>query len=284
MKRILITGSNSYIGNKFREWIEGQYNGLYKIDSISLRNEVWKQIDFSKYDAIFHTVGIAHRKERSIDKDVYYKVNCDLAYEVAKKAKIERVNHFVFLSSMSIYGLEEGIIHKSTLAQPTTLYGSSKLKAEELLFTLDSKDFNVAIIRPPMVYGEGCKGNYNTLSKFARNVPFFPNIKNSRSMIYIDNLTEFIRLRINNPKSGIFFPQNSEYVCTAEMVKEIRNCYSKTTFLVRIGGIISKFRLKNKKLNKIIGNLVYDKSLSQDTDEYNMLNFNNSIKKTEVGV
>src|SRR5690625_1218288 len=99
MKNVLITGKNSYVGNNLEKWLH-QYPEKYFVDKISLRDNSWEKHDFSKYDVLVHCVGIAHQKETKENVTSYYKVNRDLAYEVAKKAKNEKISHFVFFSSM----------------------------------------------------------------------------------------------------------------------------------------------------------------------------------------
>ncbi|WP_326929628.1 NAD-dependent epimerase/dehydratase family protein [Bacillus sp. m3-13] len=187
MKNILITGKHSYVGKNLEKWLNKYPPDLYLTDSISLRDDSWKEKDFSKYDVVFHVAGIAHIKETEENAHLYYKVNRDLAYETAKKAKNDGVNLFVFLSSMSVYGIESGLIDKHTPPRPISNYGKSKLEAEYLIEDLADDNFKVIILRPPMIYGKGCNGNYPKLVNLAKKSPFFLDIKNKRSMIYIDN-------------------------------------------------------------------------------------------------
>ncbi|MBE5817407.1 MAG: NAD-dependent epimerase/dehydratase family protein, partial [Clostridiales bacterium] len=187
MKKILITGANSYIGTSFEKYINENYSDKYTVDTVDMIDGTWREKDFSSYDSVFHVAGIAHQKETKENAPLYYKVNRDLVIEAAKKAKNDGVKQFVFLSSMSVYGMETGVITEDTLPSPKSNYGKSKLQAEEELDKIQSEGFVIAKIRPPMVYGEGCKGNYQTLIKIARKLPFFPDYENQRSMIHIDN-------------------------------------------------------------------------------------------------
>src|SRR5699024_4004170 len=91
-----------------------------------------------------------------------------------------------FLSTMSVYGLNEGIINEHTPLKPKTHYGKSKLQAEERIKLLATDTFKVAIIRPPMIYGKGCKGNYQRLRKLALMTPVFPDIYNYLRMIIVN--------------------------------------------------------------------------------------------------
>jgi nucleoside-diphosphate-sugar epimerase len=217
MKNILITGKNSYIGISLENWLKREpYK--YRVDTVDMKDGSWKEKDFSEYDVVFHVAGITHIKETSENQDLYYKVNRDLAYETAQKAKEDGVEQFIFLSSMSVYGIEKGVIEKNTPLKPNSAYGKSKIEAEELINKLEDNSFTVATLRPPMVYGKGCRGNYPRLAKFALKTPIFPQIDNKRSMIYIDNLSEFVKQLIDNQSGGLFFPQNAEYVNTSEMV------------------------------------------------------------------
>jgi nucleoside-diphosphate-sugar epimerase len=280
MKRILITGANSYIGTSVENWLAKEPD-KYKVDTVDMRDDSWKNKDFSKFDVVFHVAGIAHIKETKENKPLYYKVNRDLAYETAKKAKAEGVKQFIFLSSMSVYGIEKGVIDENTPLEPNTHYGKSKLQAEELINRLTSDSFNVAILRPPMVYGENCKGNYPRLARLAVSTPIFPKIDNKRSMIYIDNLSQFVRLLIDDCSSGLFFPQNSEYVCTSEMVKLISEIHGKKIYMTKIFNPLLKL-LKISLINKVFGDLVYEKRMSEYAKYCEICNLRKSIIDTEL--
>lgn len=281
MKRILITGSNSYVGRSLMKWLE-KYLELYSVDAISVRDDSWIRSDFSKYDVVFHVAGIAHLKENKKNTHLYYKVNRDLAFEIAKKAKSEGVKQFIFLSSMSVYGIDAGVIDETTPPKPKSNYGKSKLQAEDLIKGLADDTFKVANLRPPMIYGKGCKGNYPRLAKMAKITPFFPNIVNKRSMIYIDNLCEFVRLLIDDCSYGIFFPQNDTYVCTSEMVNMIAEVNGKKIRLTKIINPLLRV-VKNTTVNKVFGDLVYAKTMSDYKSDYHIYHLESSISRTERG-
>lgn len=231
--RILITGAHSYVGEQVEHYLEEYNQKLYSdypaskryvIDTISLFGEEWKKKDFSSYDVVFHVAGIAHQDDetREVKKTVhgkstqnkedgqeakYYAVNRDLAITCAKKAKAEGVKQFIFMSSMIVYsGIGQDCITLKTPMKAKNYYGDSKLQADLALQELQSDQFNVVILRPPMIYGEGCKGNYPKMVKLAKVLPFFPVVGNRRSMLYIENLAEFVRLMIENGERGVFFP------------------------------------------------------------------------------
>lgn len=284
MKNILITGVNSYVGNSLADWLNKEPD-KYKIEKISLRNDKWKQHDFSGYDVIVHVAGIAHVSTDPKMEELYYKVNRDLTIEVAKKAKSDEVKQFIFLSSIIVYGEvkeNNGIITRDTIPNPSNFYGKSKLEAEKGIESLESEHFKVAIIRPPMIYGKGSKGNYPKLAKLARITPIFPDFDNKRSMIHIDNLTEFIRLMIDNEERGLFFPQNAEYVKTSEMVKLIAGVHGRKLLFIKLfNPFIRIFINRINIFSKIFGNLMFDQKLSFYEVNYNVNNFKESIIKTE---
>ncbi len=283
MKKVLITGKNSYIGMSFENWVMRDPNN-YIVDTVDMKNDLWKKIDFGQYDVVFHVAGIAHVKETKKNKELYFRVNRDLAYGVAKKSKVEGVKQFIFLSSMSVYGLSRGDINKNTLPNPKTAYGKSKLEAEELIAQLGDSGFAIAILRPPMVYGKGCKGNYPKLARLVLKTVFFPIVDNKRSMIFIDNLSEFVRLVIDNKLVGLFFPQNNEYVNTTHLVQLISKANGKKVILsVVFSPFISLGIKASKTLSKVFGSFVYDKNMpgGPNSFEYETCSFEKSIEKTE---
>lgn len=272
-------GEKSYIGTCFTSFIRriehetGEH--VFEIKAISVRDKHWKKQNFNKCDVILYTAGIVHQKETKKNKNLYFQVNRDLTIEIAKKAKSEGVKQFILLSTMNVYGKTSGIIGKSTIPYPRSIYGKSKLEADQYLLKIADESFKVTILRPPMVYGEGCKGNYCLLSEAARYFFIFPDYKNKRSMIYIENLSAFIKKTIDLEMEGIFLPQNEEYVCTRDLVSLIRKVHGKKTRYIKF---FNRFLLKGRPeaLNKIFGDLIYERiDISAD------ISFEDSIYKTE---
>ncbi len=288
VKKILITGKDSYIGSSFSEWM-GQYRDLYKIDTISTLNNSWKDISFHNYDVIYHVAGIAHVNAKKDLEELYYKVNRDLTIDIARKAKAEGVKQFIFMSSIIVYGDssktgESKLITNETIPVPTNFYGDSKLQAEAAILQLQTDDFKVAVLRPPMIYGKNSKGNYPKLAKLATCLPVFPDIDNQRSMLHVDNLCEFVRLLINDNANGIYFPQNKEYVSTSKLVKEIAKNHGKVVFITKMfNPLIQVMARRVSLLDKIFGNLVYDKEMSSYRDNiYCVKDFEESVRSTEL--
>ena len=293
MKRVLITGANSYIGTSVEKWLK-KYPDKYSVDTIDVKNNFWKEKSFSTYDVVYHVAGIAHADVGKVSdetKKLYYTVNRDLAIEIAKKAERDGVRQFIFMSSMIIYGesggfREKRIITKDTKPRPANFYGDSKWQADEGIQRLGNNNFKVVIVRPPMIYGKGSKGNYPMLAKIAKKSPIFPEVKNQRSMLYIDNLCEFIRLVIENEDFGIFFPQNAEYNCTSTIIKEIAKNYRKniivTPLLAPFVALAALFPGKIGGLvNKAFGNFCYEKNMSVYKNNYQLVSFEESIEFTE---
>lgn len=294
MKKVLITGAESYIGTTFEDWIRDNSISIIT-ETQDMKDPAWKKRDFRDFDAVFHVAGIAHAdvgKVTEEQKTLYYRVNTDLAIECALKAKEEGVRQFIFMSSIIVYGDsapigKERVITRDTPLAPANFYGDSKVKAEKGLQKLEDDNFKVVILRPPMVYGKGSKGNYPLLAKIARKLLFFPDVDNLRSMLYVENLCKFVSLMIENEERGIFFPQNSVYVRTSEMVKQIAVVHGKNIHLVkvfnpflrllgassgRLGGLV----------NKAFGNIVYEKELGKYKSSYEIVEFKESIELTEL--
>ena len=294
MKKVLITGANSYIGTSFEKWVIEHYSDELTVETVDMLDDEWRTKDFSVYDSIFHVAGIAHADVGIVSEETkrkYYSVNCDLVIETAKKAEKEGVGQFVFMSSAIIYGDSapfgiRKLITADTKPSPANFYGDSKWQADKKLRELETESFKVAVLRPPMIYGKGSKGNYPILSKMARKLPVFPNVENERSMLFIDNLCEFVSRIIIRGERGIFVPQNSEYVKTSDMVRTIADV---SGHKIRVGRewnwavyLASLIPGKIGNLtNKAFGNLSYDQSLSVYDFEYRVSDFKDSIMKTE---
>lgn len=285
-KKILITGKNSYVGRSFIEYCAR--NSIdFDISELDVHGDDWKQVGFSRFDSVFHVAGIAHNSSDSNLKDLYYEVNRDLTIAIAEKAKQDGVQQFIFMSSMIVFGNQPNgktKITADTEPNPDNFYGDSKLQAERGLQELESDEFKVVVLRPPMIYGEGSKGNYPLLSKFAQRSPVFPDYPNKRSMLYIDNLCEFVKLMILNEENGTFHPQNKELVQTSEMVRLIAEHHKHRIWFTKLGNPLIRFLLKINIIKKVFGSLYYEPSMSQyPKGKYQIRSLNESIRYTERG-
>ncbi len=313
MKKILITGAGSFIGTSFENYINNHpKSSEYEVsvmdtlngrivttgnpsetgsedasDNKAQADEAW---NFDGYDVVFHVAGIVHADVGKVSeegKELYRKVNTELTIDVAKKAKAAGVKQFIFMSSSIVYGAssqigEKKVITKDTQPAPENFYGESKLNAEKGLRDLEECSFKVVILRPPMIYGAGCKGNYNSLRKFALKLPLFPRVDNERSMLYIDNLCEFVRFMIDNEERGTFYPANEEYSNTSEMVRMIAAAHGKKVKLV--GGFTWLLKIMSHftgLVNKAFGSMSYSGDMTEYKDNYRVCTLEESIKNVE---
>lgn len=289
MKKILITGANSYIGVSFEKYLK-KFGDQYQIDTVDMIDGTWREKNFSQYDAVFHVAGLAHADVGHVSdekKAFYYKINRDLTIETAQKAKADGVKQFIFMSSAIVYGEsapigKSKVITKNTPPSPANFYGDSKLQAEKGILPLQSNGFNVVVLRPPMIYGKGSKGNYPTLSKLAKKLPVFPYVENKRSMLYVENLCEFVRLMIQNNEHGTFFPQNDEYSNTTVLVKLIAKAHGKNIFIIKgFGWMLKLMSHITGLVNKAFGNMCYDMNMSKYKENYRVCGIKESIERTE---
>ena len=275
------------------------YPDNFEIEELDLMENSWKNVSFSKYDIVYHVAGIAHADVGKVSeetKEKYYKVNTDLTVEVAKKAKEDGVREFIFMSSMIIYGEsapygKKKVIDENTVPMPANFYGDSKLQADVAVRTLADEKFKVIVLRPPMIYGKGSKGNYPILAKIARKLPVFPNVNNERSMLHIDNLCEFLcqilLVRETNDNAIVLIPQNTEWINTSAMVKEIANVSGKNIIELKVlkPAVIIGSKIPGKiggMVNKAFGNNCYMHNLSVYSGiDYQKTSFKVSVEKTE---
>ena len=289
MKHILITGAGSYIGTGVERHLN-RWPEKYRVETLDMIGSGWKDVSFQGFDAVFHVAGIVHREKTKHDPalaELYDRVNGRLPVEVAAKAKAEGVKQFLFMSSMSVYGLTAPVGKQVTITADTPLnpvdhYGISKKKAEEGLRPLADDCFRVAILRPPMIYGKGCKGNYVTLAKLAKKLPVFPWVENRRSMLYVENLAELIRLLIDDEAGGVFCPQNEEYVNTSDLVSRIAHANGKNIILMKgFTWALKLLRMATDLPDKAFGSLCYDMELSRYPKNYRLKDLAQSVAETE---
>lgn len=238
-KKVLITGAGSYIGQSFIQYTKKHYPANFEIEELDMTDAAWRDKDFSEYDVVYHVAGIAHADVGKVSEEIkskYYEVNTGLAVEAAEKAKREGVKTFVFMSSMIVYGDsapygQQKVIDETTVPHPANFYGDSKFQADVAVRELADDTYKVIVLRPPMIYGKDSKGNYRTLAKLAKKLPVFPNVDNERSMLYIENLCEFLcQVMLLKPyyrNSVVLLPQNGEWTKTSDMVKMIAKASGK---------------------------------------------------------
>lgn len=259
MKRVLISGKGSYIGQSVKRYLEESCQG-YQVEEVDVKDNNWRMLSFEDVDVVYHVAGIAHMKETEENKELYQTVNCDLAYELAKKAKEDGVPHFVFMSSMSVYGLNsyEGFIDTNTKMSPNTYYGKSKLEAERLISQLSSEKFKVALLRPPMVVGSGSPGNMGKLISLVKKIKVFPKYKNERSYITIETLISQVEQIIQFKKEGIMLLQENKYLCTSQYIREVMEKENSKVFGPKFfNPFIGLMKKRSTVFKKIFGDLKY---------------------------
>lgn len=287
MKRVLITGAGSRVGITVDQWLR-QWPDKYKIDSLDMKSDNWREYNFHDYDVVYHVAGIAHVSLDPSMESLFYKVNRDLTIETATIAKRAGVSQFIFMSSGIVYGDSSDVgkpmkITKNTKENPANFYGKSKLQAEEGLKKLEDANFKVVIIRSPALYGLGMKSHYNNLSDFAQKHHFFINVKNERSMLYNKNLAEFVRLMIDNEESGMFWPQNKEYTCTSQIIRDVASERKRKLWLIPMPSFVVQLGAKVlPAIRKAFGNFTYDYTLSEYSQEYRIYTYKESIHEIET--
>lgn len=284
MTKVLITGAGSYVGESVRNYILSTSPGKFEIDAVDTLGDNWKKADYGLYDAVFHVAGIAHVNADPKMEPLYYKVNRDLTIEVAKHAKAAGVKQFVFMSSQIVFhesrSLKTEVLTADTKENPNGFYGDSKLQAEKGLHELECDCFKVCILRPPMIYGPNSKGNFPRLAKLATKVPVFPCWHNKRSMLYIDNLAEFVKQAVERQLCGTFYPQNRELADTVEIIR----CFAKAAgHKVWITRLLNPFVWLGsfilQPINKMFATYYYEPKMSVADFDYQLVSFEESLKR-----
>lgn len=284
MKKILITGAGSYIGENVRKYMMTTVPGEFEIDAVDTISDAWKKADFSQYDVVYHVAGIAHVNASPKMEPLYYKVNRDLTIEVGKKAKEAGVKQFIFMSSQIVFhesqSLKSEVITKDTKEKPNGFYGNSKLQAEIGLHQLESDTFKVCILRPCMIYGPHAKGNFIRLAKLACKVPVFPCWHNKRSMLYVENFAEFVKQVVQRELSGTFYPQNREQADTVEIIRYFAKAAGHKVWITRLLNPfvwLGSFVLQ--PINKMFATYYYAPEMSKTDFDYQLVSFEDSLAK-----
>lgn len=263
--KILIIGKDSYIGNHVDLWLSKHGHEVTQLDVLA---DEWKTFDYSPYDAIVHVAGIVHRPDCN-DWELYKRVNTDMPIAIATMAKEQGVKQYIFFSTMGVYGFDKklarNIVDEDTSLLAEDMYGKSKLMAEVGLMKLQNESFNVVCVRPPSVYGKGCRGGYITgFTAIARRLPVIPrayeNVK--QSFIYIDNLCEFVRLAIDKRLSGAYCPQDDKVVSANELLEVISKGIGKNYRSSWLMGQVVRFLSFLPLVKKAYGGIEYSKELS----------------------
>jgi len=292
MKKILITGAGSYVGESVRKYmmelsaesLKLRGEELYQIDAVDTMGDNWKKADYTQYDVVYHVAGIAHVNADPKMEALYYKVNRDLTIEVAKHAKAAGVKQFIFMSSQIVFhesqSLKTEVLTSETKENPNGFYGDSKLQAENGIKPLADENFKVCILRPCMIYGPNAKGNFPRLAKLGAKVPVFPAWHNKRSMLYIDNLAEFVKQCVDRKLEGTFYPQNREQADTVEIIRFFAKAAGHNVWITKLLNPfvwLGSFVLQ--PINKMFATYYYDPAMSKYDFEYQLVSFEESLKR-----
>lgn len=283
MRNVLVTGAGSYVGESVRRYILSSSSD-FEIDAVDTMNDAWKEADFSKYDVVYHVAGIAHVNADPKMEALYYKVNRDLTVEVARAAKAAGVKQFIFMSSQIVFhesqSLKSEVLTADTKENPNGFYGDSKLQAELGIKPLEDKNFKVCILRPCMIYGPNAKGNFPRLAKLACKTPIFPCWHNKRSMLYIDNLAEFVKQAVLRGLSGTYYPQNRELADTVDIIRFFAKAAGHRIWITKLLNPfvwLGSFVLQ--PLNKMFATYYYDPEMSKMDFDYQLVSFEESLRR-----
>lgn len=256
-KVIKITGSNSFIGSYFIN-----NSPEFQVGEVDLLSIKPAYIDFSDTDVVFHVAAIVHQ-DKSIPDAKYFVVNSDLAFNVAQKAKLDGVKQFVFMSTVKVYGensTEENPWTENSQCLPSDAYGKSKLEAEKRLLELNDRSFVVSIIRTPVVYGAGVKGNIQKIAKLVKKQKLIPfkGIDNKRAMVYIGNLVALIQEVIKQQKGGIFLASDTQILSTSEFVALLIESTGKKKYFIVFPKLMQSIikLVKPNFYNRLFGSMV----------------------------
>lgn len=280
----MIAGAGSYVGQNVRKYLLAT-SDHFEIDEVDTLDGNWRQADFGRYDVVFHVAGIAHVNAGRKLKELYYSVNRDLAIEVARAAKAAGVRQFIFMSSQIVYhesrSLRPEVLTAATKVNPNGFYGDSKLQAENGLRELECESFRVCILRPPLIYGPNAKGNFLRLMRLAKKTPIFPAWHNKRSMLYVDNLAEFVKQAILRGLCGTFCPQNRELVDTVDVVRFFAKASGRRVWVTRLlNPFVWLGSLVLQPINKMLGTYYYAPEMSRMDFDYQLVGFEESLDRT----
>jgi nucleoside-diphosphate-sugar epimerase len=269
MTKILITGSQSFVGTNFRN-----HSKFNEIDEVALFNYEPGKINFSEYDVILHLVAIVHQKA-TIPEAEYFRVNRDLTLQIAREAKQAGVRQFIFLSTVKVYGAfrtNSDPWNESSACFPEDAYGRSKYEAEKALRALNDDLFTVSIIRTPLVYGEGVRANMASLVKLVKQSIILPfkGIHNKRNYTSAENLVAFIDRIIEEKIPGVFIAMDRKAISTTELVKMISENLDKKTILFKMPDLLIKFGMFvfPKFFDRLYGSYEMDNSKTLQTLDF----------------
>lgn len=258
-KNLMITGASGFIGSNFIEKYKEEYN-IIPVDLIKERPE---DLNYKGVDCILHLAALVHQM-KGAPKEKYFEVNTELTRKIAESAKKSGVNHFIFYSTVAVYGTHGYFEHDKILSidsptNPQTAYAKSKLQAEEILLEMQETNFRITILRPPMVYGNNCPGNMKRLEKLVEIFPILPfgNDENRRTIVHVDKLLEITNKVIKEKDCGIIIPSDKESISIREIILMVMKTKIKTRKLIRVNKYLIKclHKIKPSIIESLYGSL-----------------------------
>lgn len=263
MLNILITGASGFIGRNFIEACKD-----YKIYTVSLKHTSIQDICFENIDVVLHLAALVHQMDGAPEEE-YFKINHELSLRIAERAKQNKVKHFIFMSSAKVYGesSENGKpFDENSTCNPEDAYGKSKLRAEVDLIKLHDVGFTVSLIRIPLVYGTGVKGNMANLIRLIHALPVLPlgGINNKRSMLYIGNLVGFLKRVIDVKPPGVLISSDTKTISTTEIIRLISKAERKKIILITFPNFVYKIigLVKPKIIHRLFSSFELNNGLS----------------------
>lgn len=228
MNNILITGITGFIGGNLKGYLKNQYNIFGISRKTNNRENIisYKELTvnhFNSSEVFIHLAGKAHDLKKVATENLYFEVNTDLTTSLFDKWLQSDCSVFIFLSSVkAVADKADGVLSEDEVPNPQTVYGISKLKAEQYILEKDlPKNKKVYILRPCMIHGPNNKGNLNLLYNFVKMGLPIPlgRFKNKRSFLSVDNLCFIIKEIIEKkPKSGIYNVSDNEMFSTNQLI------------------------------------------------------------------
>lgn len=279
---LLITGATGYVGSSFLR----MYADKYDIRTFSMVRDDLKLLSLQKVDAVLHCAALVHQS-KPLPYEKYEAVNTTYPLQLANMAKAQGVSHFVYISTIAVYGSNQTQVDEKTECLPTTFYAQSKLKTERQLQTLNDDNFTVSIVRPPMIYGKGAPGNMATLASMARLIRLLPfsRAENRRNFVYIGNLLNIIDTILTSKKTGTFLSCDDDTISTKQLVLAISKNQRFKIALFNPPFFTSILRNQKPELHeKLFGDFIVDNTESMAAlAAKNPFSVNEGLQKTFGG-
>ena len=293
---IVVTGANGFIGSQlcitlasancsFRPIVRSPMNKIPSFSNLPLPRFVgsidsltdWSSV-LAGADCVIHCAARAHVANEALKDPLleYRKVNVDGTLNLAKQAALAGAKRFIYLSSIKVHG-EQTLPDLPFTAEdknaPKDAYGISKYEAEQGLFQISSETgLEVVIIRPPLVYGPGVKGNFYSMMRVVKKGFPLPlgAINNKRSLVALDNLVDLIITCIDHPAAAnqVFLAGDGEDLSTTELLRGVAKAAGVPSRLIPVPASVLMFMAslvgKNEMAQRLLGSLQVDISKTRD--------------------